>query len=78
MKETKGNHLFMHGGMERVSRWFSLSSTTVRRIARSGGNGLNTERREVYEYMWKYRKELFMPEFLREFESGYKNCDNNH
>lgn len=68
----------MHGGMERVSRWFSLSSTTVRRIARSGGNGLNTERREVYEYMWKYRKELFMPEFLREFESGYKNCDNNH
>ena len=77
-QKTKGNHLFMHGGMEKVCRWFSISNSTARRIARSGGNGLSAERMEVYDYMWKNRRVLFMPEFLREFEAEHKTYSTNH
>lgn len=69
MEEKKMvRHMFNHGKLAMLQRMSGYSTpASIRRIALSGGVGLDEQRQEIYDYMWKNKVQLFRPEFLKRF-----------
>lgn len=71
-----GRRIFNRGSAAQLARLHGYSSTAgIRRIALSGGVGLDCRRMEIYDYMMANRWAVFTEEFAAEFAKRDRRCD---